>query len=231
MTKDKICTICEIPIEVNFCSRCGQKISEKPTSIISLITDFVSNFFSLEKSGFATMFKILVKPKPIVNNYYLGFKNYYASPGKLLLYGIAIVALHITFVNDKLMGLSLNAENINAQYLFWLIMFPFLLFCSFLTFIRAEKHLSKHLISLIYVASSLFVVLTILNDIIILIFGDKLGLWAFITFISLTFFWNSRVLTTKQNYAYIILNTLIQIAIFIGVIFLLILVTNQLQSE
>lgn len=226
----KICSICKIPIKENFCSRCGQKSSEKPTSVISLLTDFLSNFFSLEKSGFATILKILKDPKTIVNNYYFGFKNYYASPGKLLLYGIAVIALHLTFVNEKLMGLSLNAENISAQYLFWLFMFPILLFSSFVTFIRAEKHLSKHIISIIYVASSLFIALTILNDTIILIFGDKIGLWAFIAFVSLSFFWNSRVFTTNKNYIYIILNTIIQIAVFISIIGVFMWITNQLKS-
>lgn len=230
MSREKICSICEIPIKENFCSRCGQRLSEKSTTIISLLTDFLANFFSLEKSGFATIFKILKNPKSIVNNYYFGFKNYYASPGKLLFYGIAVVALHLTFVNDKLMGLSLDVENISAQYLFWLVMFPILLFSSYMTFIRVEKHLSKHLISIIYVASSLFIALTLLNDIIILLFGDKLGLWTFIAFVALSFLWNSTVFTKKKNYIYIILNTIIQIIIFIGIMGVIMWIANQLQS-
>ena len=230
MTKEKICSICKIPIKENFCGRCGQTLSVKPTSMMSLITDFVSNFFSLGRSGFATILKILKNPKLIVDNYYCEFKNYYASPGKVLLYGIAVVALHINFVDDKVMGLSLNAQNLNAQYLLWLQLFPILLFISYITFIRIEKSLSKHLISLIYVASSLFIALTILNDLLIIIWSDKLGIWAFIIFVSLVFFWNSRVFTIKKKNIFIILNTLIQLAIFTGIVVVLVLITNQLNS-
>lgn len=135
-----------------------------------------------------------------------------------MLYGIAVVALHISFVDDKVMGLSLKATNINTQYLFWLMLFPILLFISYLTFLRAEKSFSKHLISLIYVATSLFIALTILNDVIIVISDDKLAIWAFALFVSLVFLWNSRVFTTRKKYIFILLNTLIQMALFVGVV-------------
>ena len=230
MTLEKFCSICKIPIEGNYCSCCGQTFSGKPTSTVSLLIDFLSNFFSVEKSGFATIIKVLKNPKPIVENYYAGYKNYYASPGKIILYGIAVVALHLNFVNDKVMGLSINAENLNAQYFFWLSLFPFLLLTSYMAFIRIERHLSKHLISLVYVASSLFIALTILNDLIIVTLGDIFGLWTFIIFVSLVFFWNSRVFTNTKKYFYILLNTVIQIAIFAGLVGVLIWITNPLNN-
>lgn len=214
-----------------YCSRCGQRLSESPTTTLSLISDFLSNFFSLEKSAFATIFKILQDPYPIVQNYYSGYRNYYASPGKILLYGIAVVALHLSFVNDTVMGLSLSVENFNASYLFWIVLCPVLLFCSYITFIRIEKGLAKHLISLIYIASSLFIAITILNDLIIVTLGDRLGIWAFIVFVFLVFLWNSRVFTTKKNSIYILLNTLIQIGIFMCIVGVLILVSSQWNNK
>ena len=230
MAPEKICSVCEIPIKENYCGRCGQTFSGKTTSTVSLITDFISNFLSMEKSGFATLLKILKNPKPIVDNYYLGYKNYYASPGKILLYGIAVVALHLSFVHEKVMGVSLGSENVNAQYLFWIMLFPILLFISYMTFIRVEKGLSKHLISLIYITSPLFIVLTILNDLVIIISGDKLGIWAFVLFVSLVFFWNSRVFTTSKKHVFIVLNTFIQMVIFFGLITFLVLITNQINN-
>lgn len=231
MIQNKTCSVCNISIKENYCSRCGQKISKTPTTIFSLINDLLSNFFSVEKSGFATILKILFNPKPIVNNYYNGFKNYYSSPGRILLYGIAIVALHISFVDNKVMGLTLQAQNISAQYLFWLFLFPVLTFISYVTFIRIEKGLSKHLISMTYVANSLFITITILNDVVILIWGNKFRIWAFILFILLVFFWNSRVFTNKNKLLYFAINTVIQVIIFIGIIGLLILATNHMNNE
>src|SRR5690606_21569236 len=124
----------------------------------------------------------------------------------------------ISFVNNKVMGVSLNLQNFNSQYFFWISLLPILLFISYLAFIRKTKRLSKHLISLIYISSSLFIILTILNDLIILLTDDKLGIWAFVIFVVLIFLWNSRVFTDKKNYLYIILNTVIQLTIFMGIV-------------
>lgn len=214
-----------------YCNRCGQKLSESPTTVFSLINDFLSNIFSIERSAFATILKILKDPQPIVENYYSGFRNYYASPGKILFYGIAVVALHLSFVNDTVMGLSLTVENFNALYLFWIVLCPVLLLCSYITFIRIEKGIAKHLISLIYIASSLFIVITIVNDLIILTLGDRLGLWAFIVFVFVVFLWNSRVFTPKKNSIFILLNTLIQIGIFMCIVGVLILVSSQWNNK
>lgn len=227
--ENKICSICQIPVAENYCSRCGQKISNKPTTIISLISDFLSHIFSLEKSGLATILKILGNPQPIVNNYYNGQKNYYSSPGKILLYGMAMVALHISFVDKKVMGLSLEAQNISAQYLFWILLFPVLLFISYLTFIRIEKGLAKHLISMTYVAGSLFIGLTIINDVIILMWGDLLDAWVFILYIGLVFIWNSRVFSTQNKYSKVVVHTAVQSGIFAGILGLLIWSTNHMN--
>lgn len=228
--ENKTCSICNIPIEENYCSRCGQRKLDKPVTIISLIKDFLSNTLSLEKSVFATIFKILINPKLIVDNYSNGYKNYHSSPGKILLYGIAIITLHTSFVDKTVLGLTLNIQNISAQYLFWLLFFPILLFISYVSFIRIEKGLSKHLISLTYIASSLFIVVTILNDIIILTYGDKLGFWAFILFVFFVFLWNSKVLTKRNKFLYFSLNTIIQIIIFAGIISLFILAVNNIDN-
>jgi len=227
ITQKRICSICEIPIAENFCSRCGQKFTPKPTSTLSLIVDFFSNFFSLEKSGFATILKILKNPKPIVENYYSGYKNYYASPGKILLYGIGVVALHVNFVDEKILGLSLNLDNLNKQYSFWLALLPFLLFASYLSFIRIEKSFSKHLISLIYIATPWFMVITILNDLIFLVWDKEFNVWPLILYIILVFFWNSRVFTSKNKKWFVLWNTIIQLAVFMGIIGIIVLTTNQ----
>jgi hypothetical protein len=67
---------------------------------------------------FATLLKLLKNPKPIVNNYHAGFRNYHSSPGKLLLISIAITALQVTFVNPNVLGMVINVQNINTQYFF-----------------------------------------------------------------------------------------------------------------
>ncbi|MDT0293792.1 hypothetical protein ACFQ3R_10415 [Mesonia ostreae] len=123
ITQKKNCSVGVIPITENYCSRCGQRFTNKPTSTLSLIVCFISNFFSLEKSGFATIFKILKNPKPIVENYYSGYRRYHASPGKVLLYGIGVIVIHVYFVYEEELGVS-KTGNIQQQYLFWMVLIP-----------------------------------------------------------------------------------------------------------
>jgi hypothetical protein len=212
------CSICHLPIAEKYCSKCGQKAAEKRTTTASMIVDFITNIFYVERSGFATILKIIVSPKSIVDNYHKGYRNYYASPGKVLLYGIAIIALHLNLVDRKIMGLSMDIDNVSSQYLFWAMLFPFLLLISYFTFIPQEKSFSKHLISITYIAISLFILVTVLNDILILTAGDLLGIWAFTIFVSLTFLWNSRVFTVREKAVYIWLNAIIQTVLFVGII-------------
>lgn len=219
--------MCAIPIKENYCTRCGQGFTNQPTSTLSLIVDFFSNFFSLEKSGFATIFKILKNPKPIVENYYAGYRKYHASPGKIMLYGIATVALHVNFIDEEIMGLSLELDNLNKQYSFWLFLLPFLLLVSYLSFIRIEKSFSKNLISLIYIATSLFIIITIINDFIILVWDKEFHVWPLIIYIFLVFLWNSRVFTPKNKRWFILWNTIIQLALFIGIFGVLFFFTNE----
>ncbi len=226
MDKNNICTVCEIQIEENYCYRCGQSKSNRPTSTRFLFSDFLSNFFSLEKSGFATMLKVLLNPKLIVNNYFFGFKNYYSSPGRILLYGIAFVALHVNFVDKSVFGLSFNVENVGAQYAFWIILFPFLLISSYLTFIRKEKKFSKHIISIIYIATVMCILATVCNDLMVLLFDYNLDFVMLAIFVLVTFLWNSRVFTDDKQYLKLTLSTILQLVIFTGLVICLILVAS-----
>ncbi|TYB76162.1 hypothetical protein [Bizionia myxarmorum] len=222
MNPEKTCSICQTAVAGNYCSHCGQKYSEKKTHTLTLLVDLVTNFFSMERSGFATILKVLKNPKSIVNNYHNGFRKYHASPGQILVYGIAVVALHVAFVTDEILGIELKLDNLAVQYAFWIFLYPFFISISYISFFRVEKSFSKHLVSLIYIATSLFIAITVVNDIIISIWGDILGGYGFVLFVALIFFWNSRVFTTRKKPIFILLNALLQIAIFAGIVALIV---------
>ena len=145
MKKDINCSICSIPISENFCNRCGQKYSSKKLTTLSLFADLFSNSFYLEKSGLVSIVKILSNPRHIVQNYFSGFKNYYASPGKIMMYGIAVLTLHLLLVDTKVLGVSIkiNSVAIGLQYSFWIFFYPFLMMISYLGFIRQKLDFSK----------------------------------------------------------------------------------------
>lgn len=232
MEQEKICSLCNISIEEHYCGRCGQEYTDQPISTITLILDFIATFFSLKKSGFATVIKIIQKPKFVVNNYYSGYKNYYASPGKILFYGIAIMVLHLAFIKDNnIMGASFNAENLKVQYFFWVLILPFIFLASYLTFIKRDKKPSKHIVSVIYVANALFIPMILLNDLYTLITTNKPSPLSFVLFLILVFAWNSRVFTKNEKIIYFIMNTIIQFIVFIFILGLLIFLSSLLFSN
>lgn len=231
MKEAKVCSICEIPIEENYCSRCGQHATGKTTTIINLITDFLSNLFSLEKSALGTIYKLWLNPGPIVKNYYLGYKNYYSSPSKILLYSIAIIALHLAFVNPNILGMTINIKNIKTEYFFWLMHIPVVLIVSYLTFLKNKENFSKHIISIIYISSSALIVFTIINDLIIVIVGDIIGNFVFIIYILFTFILNSRVFTKEDKKHNVIWNTLIQFGIWMFIVSIMVLVSSKITLK
>ena len=191
-------------------------MSTSDTTLRSLMSDFFSNLFSLEKSIFAAMIKIISNPKELVINYWRGHRKYYPSPGKLLVYALAIAALHMTYVNGELLGLSFDLQGGGGQFLFWSIFFPFLTFTSYICFFRKKMNLAKHVVSIGYIASCFFIILTVMHDLFIY-FGmvptDSESL-AFFIFLFLVFIWNGRVYTSNPNVIKVVLSFFLQLLVF-----------------
>ena len=231
MENTRICSVCNTPVEKNYCGQCGQRAIGKNATIASLVTDSLSNLFYLEKSVFGTILKIIQNPKAIVLNYYAGFRNYYSSPGKLLLYAVATIALHITFINSNVLGMVINIKNVSTQYFFWIMHLPIVLLISYLAFVRQIESIAKHIISVIYISSAWFILFTIIDDLIILSIGDILGNLAFIVFVLVTFIWNSRVFSKERKPIRVILNTFLQLGIYIIIVLILVLASNGVRLK
>mgnify|MGYP000530699031 CR=1 FL=1 len=217
------CTVCNNPVTDKYCGHCGQMITNKTARIWTLIIDFFSNFFSIDRSFIGTSRKILSDPKFIVENFHAGNRRFYLSPGSFILYGITLVAIHTIIFGPKLWGLTFDIEGIGMQYLFWLLLIPFTTFCSYLTFISQGFHLSKHIISNSYI-STVFLFISLIIDDFIIIVAESLesDVFMFLFFI-FTFLWNSFVFSTKKKVGCHILNTIIQILIFSGLFALLVI--------
>ncbi len=132
------CTACHknLKAEQNYCVHCGQKIGKKRITLWSIIADTFSNYFSFERSGLATDYKVIRHTEFMVQNYYNGNKGYFASPGKLVIFSIILIALHLTFVNDKILEASFDIRGVNKEYAFFLFHFILFTIISQLTFIR-----------------------------------------------------------------------------------------------
>ncbi len=88
MNKLGTCTICKIDSSENYCANCGQKLNVKKATILSLIKEFASNAIDVERSAFATLFKILKSPSLVVDNYFEGYRKYYPSPARMFFYAL-----------------------------------------------------------------------------------------------------------------------------------------------
>lgn len=220
----KVCTVCDLEIEENYCTRCGQKFTDHKLSVLFLISDFLSNFFSLNKSGFSTIFRVLADPKKVTTNYSLGYRNYYSSPGNILLYGIAMITLHLLLIDKTALNFRVGDSVLSAQYGFLIAFYPFIMIVSYLSFIRKKVTFSEHLVSTLYTSTSVLILIVLMSDIIYLISGKLFEIEAFWVFMILAFFWNSRVFTAENKFKNILQNTLLQCLVFtviVGIVLLL----------
>lgn len=216
------CTVCNTVITDKYCSNCGQLFTNKKASIWSLVVDFFGNFFSVDKSFIGTSRKLLTNPKFIVENFHQGNRRYYISPGSYILYGITIIAIHSLFFGSRLWGIELMTGGLAMQYALILILLPFLTLCSYFTFIGKSYNLSKHIISTSYNSTLFLIIFLVVDDLLLSIFGDLLGNFSMLFFFVFTSLWNSRVFSIKQKIGWHILNTIIQLVLFVGILMLLI---------
>lgn len=212
MQNNRICTVCNIPITEIYCHTCGQKMKKEITTVKSICTDFMQNLFSLDKSVFATIYKLLTNPRKIISNYSSGYRRYYPSPGKLLVYAMTIAAIHLTFINDNILGLTFDLDGVKGHFLFWIFFFPLLTLTSILAFFRLKLGVAKHLITTAYIASCFFIIITVINAVFIKLDMD-LHLIPFCIFLIAVFIWNATVHTPKPKIR-VLFYTLIQLFFF-----------------
>jgi hypothetical protein len=215
------CSICKTKITGNYCSNCGQQLIHKKTSIWNLSVDLISNIFSLEKSVMSAIFIIIMHPSRIISNYWNGNRRYYPSPGKMTFYALATAALFLAYVKPNILGQNFNVNGLTSQILFALITFPMLTITSYITFIRNKDGIAKHLISILYIGSSFFILINIINGLLILIYDDILGPSVFHIFLALVFLWNAGVFSRKPTFLRITLNFILEILVFLSLVTLI----------
>ena len=214
MNTEKVCTVCKKEVATNYCGDCGQKVKVKRSTVVSLLVDIVSNFFSLEKSAPATMLKLLASPNKIIDNYSKGYRNYYASPGIMLVSALTIGALHLFFIDPSILGSEFSIaftseDKLDLTTPLFLLIATLATLCitSFLTHIRSKSNFAKHLISIIYLTSVFFIITQLITDFLSL-FTEFFDDIAIPTFWLLTITWNSIVFSRKKKFLSVSVNIL-----------------------
>jgi hypothetical protein len=214
MENNVICIACGKQVETNYCGNCGQIMNVKESTILSLINDFFSNLFSLQNSFPAAFWKLLIAPNKVIDSYYKGYRGYYPSPGKMVLFAFAIAAFHILFIDANMWGVKLTVgKNPYSSHLFLLLMSVLLISAtSYLTFIKTKIKFVKHLISATYLWGVFFTIFLIISDVILALTGKEyveiLGLQLLTIMI-----WNAIVFTRQKKPLLVLGNLMIHLVI------------------
>lgn len=222
---DLTCTICNTTAEGNYCENCGQSINNPDITFWGMIKDLFNSALDIDKSVILNVFSIPFSPNKMIVNYWNGNRKYYPSPFKVLIYALVLAGLHITYVNSTVLGINLTSQGVNAQVTFWIIILPLLTLTSFLAFIRRKLSLTKHLISLLYIAGGFFILLTLLDEI-LLSAGIELDHNIFFGFLILVFLYNSFIFSIRKKALTVGFNTILQLIIFAGIVALIIVVLS-----
>jgi len=215
------CSICKTPMQDTFCATCGQKHSNKRTTFLSIITDYITQILSLERSGFATIIQLIIYPKKVVENYWNGYRNYFQSPGKILFYFLTIAGLQIVLVSPKLFDLTISAGIISPQFVF-IIIIPLLSLTSYLTYKKHGLHYGEHFIAQTYLFSVFGILFIIVGNVFDYLLKFNLGIFNFFFMLLIILLWSVFVFSKKRKWYFLILNFLLELVVFISIISILI---------
>ncbi|WP_027419126.1 hypothetical protein [Crocinitomix catalasitica] len=232
----KVCNICNVEIHGPYCHQCGQQITNKKLTFKSILNDFVSNLFNLERSGFATSLTLLKEPKKVVSSYWSGNRKYYASPSKFILYLIIVLGIHIARSNNTILGIGFG----NTPKAIIIVLPLLLILASFITFTKLKKSIWEHSISILYLYSLWLIISIIVYEILYSFINqavlDSFEVPLLLTFASFlfTFIWNSRIFSTDKNVVIkSIGNTALQFILFITIVVItittLLFISNDLE--
>ena len=228
--KSITCTICKTTAEGNYCENCGQDVNNPDTTFWGMMKDMVSSALDVDKSVILNVFSIPFKPDKLIVNYWKGNRKYYPSPFKVLIYALAVAALHLAYVAPDFMGITLEGVGVDSHLIFWLVMLPLLTLTSCLAFIRRKMGFTKHLISILYIAGCFFILLILITDFIFLISGIELGMIIFLHFLLLVFLYNSIVFSIRKTVWIIGLNTIVQLMVFALILVLIFVILMNIPG-
>jgi hypothetical protein len=83
------------------CNICGVYNTGKNTTLYSLASDALSQFLSVEKGFLKTILSSLKTPRRVVLSYYEGYRNRFASPGRILIFTLIVLGLIYYFGGYK----------------------------------------------------------------------------------------------------------------------------------
>lgn len=217
------CPNCNIVFQGKFCYQCGQKHVNKKVTLWNIISDYFVQIFSFERSGIATFAQLIIAPRKIIFHYLNGYRNFYQSPGRLLLYFITVAGLYVFLVSKKLFGISINVGELSPQVGLIIILIPLLSLSSYLTYFKSKHNFGEHFIAQTYLFAVFGIILIVLEGFFRKIIGLTIDFNGFSILITTIILWTSFVFSRKQKWYIYLVNTLLNIIVFASIIALIVL--------
>lgn len=162
-----LCSNCKSEIEKNYCSDCGQFYNPNRLNAAGFVSDFVDTFFALHKSYWLNLKHLFLRPRFVVENYWNGYRNFYFSPNRMLLFTTLLIALYLYFFKNTFLGIEFQMKSfpwLGVQFFITALLLFFFILSTMITYYRKGKNLFEHLALNAYIFSivtSIFLILSI----------------------------------------------------------------------
>ena len=160
------CSNCGSRIEKNYCPECGQFFDPKRLTAAGFFSDFVDAFFALHKSYGLNYKHLLLRPRFVVENYWNGFRNFYFSPNRMLLFTTLLIALYLYFFENTFLGINFEIESVpwlGVQFFITALFLFFFILSTMITYFKKKKNLFEHLALNAYVFSIITLIFLVLS--------------------------------------------------------------------
>ena len=222
------CTQCGTVRVGPYCHTCGQLHSGKKAGLILLVRESLGTFFSLERSGMATLWQLLKNPGFVISNYLNGNRGYHQPPNKLLFYALVVYGLHVTLFDTNVLNLTLDIEGTTPSLFFMLLVIPFLSLGGWLLYNPKKHGFADHLVVNSYFVSVWFILLTVVGDTVDYFHTRNWDYTDFFIFMLATTIYNARYFKPADPFYQKTVYALIQIVLYFlilatiaGIIYLL----------
>ncbi len=161
------CSNCGSRIEKNYCPECGQFYNPKRLTAAGFVSDFIDTFFALHKSYVLNLKHLLIRPRFVVENYWNGYRNFYFSPNRMLLFTTLLLALYLYFFENTFLGINFEVESVpwlGVQFFITALFLFFFILSTIITYFKKKKNLFEHLALNAYIFSIITSIFLILSD-------------------------------------------------------------------
>lgn len=161
------CSNCGSQIGKNYCPECGQFYNPNRLTAAGFFSDFADTFFSLNKSYVLNLKNLVTRPRFVVENYWDGFRNFFFSPNRMLLFTTLLLAIYLYFFKNTFLGITFQIEKIpwlGVQFFITALLLFFFTLSTMITYYRKKKNLFEHLALNGYIFSiitPIFIILSI----------------------------------------------------------------------